>query len=397
MQVEGLGNCKVEEPYYEKGKASIMGVFAQSGHLKDNDDDLGMERRQLEQQAIDQPDESSRIATICILIVVLAVVLAVILRVRLQRFARKYRQVLRQFFSNRTDMDHISIEELQEIEEALAQYPLVPHEVLKRLQNQSRGELVQILLLCAFHGLSNTTREVAALLRSEEDELSSHLNNALLIASSNGRVNVVQELLLRKLADANARSSHHNSALILASTKGHTDVVKLLMDTTFHVDVNQANSFQVTALASASEQGFNDIVDTLLQRPDVDPSINFNLAVRRAAQRRHDRIVLKLLETSPRAELALAPVDIDAAPLLRYLHCAALDNTRRVWHIMNADDFADLPRSIRAKIMGMAFGLGVVLIGPNRRFPDILFESLADASHTHELPSNARFTSTHLA
>ncbi|GBG30726.1 Ankyrin repeat and KH domain-containing protein 1 [Hondaea fermentalgiana] len=291
-------------------------------------------------------------------------------------------------------VDRISMDELQEFE-----HEFHDQDFSTRLQHQSEGELVQVLLLCAFHGLARTLLEVSKHLDTQRTR--AHFNNALLIAASNGRERVVRTLVHRGLADINAHSSHHNSALILAASKGHEAVVKLLIarehPVTAAVDVNRANSFRITALASACELGHSDIVDAILRRPDVDPAVNANLAVQSAARRRHDRIVLRLLEYSPKTVLAQPGQHVNALPLLRYLRCAAIENTRQILHIMTGsqgqcrpcteiasqaasrDQLDALPQSLRARILAMAFGLGIILVGPNRNSPSALLEALAEA------------------
>jgi len=120
----------------------------------------------------------------------------------------------------------------------------------------------------------------------------------LYIASEQGQHEAVK-LLCKRGVDKNKRFNNH-SPLHVASHNNHPKVVKILVSYP-DILINCKNSEGASALCIASEGGYSEIVKYLLDREDVDLTIDCdgNKPLHLAAHKNHVDVVQLLLDHTP--------------------------------------------------------------------------------------------------
>lgn len=276
------------------------------------------------------------------------------------------------------DRKLISVEELCYFEKKGSAFQA---SLRKRLATQRQPEIMQLVLLCAYHGLSESFSEVVHAMsvedtkpsRENEERRGRSLSVALQIAAKQGHDPIVSLLIQDSCVDINAQNSLGNSALHLASCGNHSKVVRLLVEKHAkakdnRVDPNASNRFNSTPLSLACERGFEAVVNALVDCDDLDPSVNDNLAVRMAAQRNHDAIVLTILKRCRKATFP-RPGSVLRDKWHGIAQAQAVLSARVCMSIMRASWLEPLPPHIRAYIVCIAFANSLVLLGPSRGKP----------------------------
>jgi len=288
-------------------------------------------------------------ACVALLLVGAAVVAVELLR---QKWGLGCRRGL--LWRRRDSSGRISMEELSKFDKKPDSAELV-----KRLAMQDAAELRQLLLLTSFQNCVHVARSLLPLLEMQENN-NEAFRGALLVASGNGSTEVVNLLLENGCGDVKARSSHGNTPLIYAASKGHFEVCKRLLEEPKSREViNEQNIFKRTALSAAAENGFFNVVDMLVNIAEVNAASNDNQALRGAALARHDRIVLRILQSKNSARLAVQPCPRLAA----YLELAAREELRKSLAVSKSSYLRGITSNVRTKIIALAFGNGVILLG----------------------------------
>lgn len=176
-------------------------------------------------------------------------------------------------------------------------------------------------------------------------------------------------ILDKPFVNVDAQNSLGNTSLHLATQSGNVIIVQSLSKRVN--DPNVRNRFGVTPLRTACEKGFESIVQVLLDRSDIDPSVNNFEAVRLAASNNHNRILFTLLERSNRAILPY-PGPFWSPKLQHSLQEQAIKAAKLCKSILCSAYLEPLPIFIRAYIISLALGNSLVLIGPARTRHDVI-------------------------
>jgi len=230
--------------------------------------------------------------------------------------------------------------------------------VVQRLLNKvADNNLGQLLFQSAFLGHSRIAKVILPRIARE-----SLVNAAFSTAVYNGHIDTVKVIMEYSSVkiDFNRLNAMRNSCLMTALMQGHIQMASVILQEP-SVDINIENRLGERALQIACTKGLSFIVETLMNRPEVEPDANNNAAIQ-SCLHTHLNLAIYMLEKRAVVQIPkIVQLPLATKKAFQQRIDANMEACIQFMQIV-----VPLPRDIWSYIVALALGNTLIFTGSGR-------------------------------